>query len=395
MSITFSRTDTSLLGRWWWTVDRWSLAALMLLVGIGAALMLAASPAVANRIGLDSFHFVTRQMMFLGPALLVVAAVSMLSPVGVRRIGILGFGAALVLTAATLLFSPEIKGATRWLYLGPLSLQPSEFLKPTFAVVTAWVFATQRQGHDRQGQVRQGSASRRGGSALGSYSGDAVAVLLLGIVMALLLLQPDFGMALVVASVWCAQYFIAGMALWLIAAAGILAIGGLLAAYTLLPHVASRIDRFMDPAGHENYQIDRAMDAFAAGGFFGRGPGEGSVKDVLPDAHTDFVFAVAGEEFGLLLCLGIVGVFGFIVLRGYARLMQEENLFVVLAAAGLFTQFGLQAAINIGVNLHLLPTKGMTLPFVSYGGSSLLALAMAMGMALALTRSRPGLGGMP
>lgn len=381
MSITFSRTDTSLLGRWWWTVDRWSLAALMLLVGIGAALMLAASPAVANRIGLDGFHFVSRQMMFLGPAMLLLVAVSMLSPVGIRRIGVIGFGLALAMTAATLVLSPEIKGATRWLYLGPFSLQPSEFLKPTFAVVTAWIFAAHRQD----------VSGRAGGWA----SGDAVAMLLLGCVIGLLLLQPDFGMALVVAAVWCAQYFIAGMALWLIAAAAILAIGGLLAAYTLLPHVASRIDRFLDPAGHENYQIDRAMDAFAAGGFFGRGPGEGSVKDVLPDAHTDFVFAVAGEEFGLLLCLAIVMVFGFIVLRGYARLMQEENLFVVLAAAGLFTQFGLQAAINIGVNLRLLPTKGMTLPFVSYGGSSLLALALAMGMALALTRRRPGLGGMP
>lgn len=384
MSMTFPRTDTSLLGRWWWTVDRWSLAALLLLAAIGSALIMAASPAVAHRIGLDSFHFVSRQFMFMVPALLLVIAVSMLSPVMVRRVGAIGFVGALLLTAATLFLSPEVKGATRWLYLGPLSLQPSEFLKPTFAVVTAWMFAIQRQGsHLRPGPEVQG----------GRFPGDAAAVLLLALVLAVLLLQPDFGMALVVAAVWCAQYFVAGMALWLIAAAGIIAIGGFLAAYTLLPHVASRIDRFLDPAGHENYQIERAMDAFASGGFFGRGPGEGEVKHVLPDAHTDFVFAVAGEEFGLLLCLALVGVFGFIVLRGYARLMREENLFVVLAATGLFTQFGLQAVINIGVNLRLLPTKGMTLPFVSYGGSSLLALALAMGMALALTRERPGLGG--
>ncbi|MEQ8347601.1 MAG: putative peptidoglycan glycosyltransferase FtsW [Sneathiellaceae bacterium] len=381
MTVTFSRTDTSMLGRWWWTVDRWSLAALLLLIGIGAALILAASPAVAHRIGLGSFHFVSRQFMFLVPALVVVLCVSMLSPVMVRRLGALGFAAALLLTAATLVLSPEVKGATRWLYLGPLSLQPSEFLKPTFAVVAAWMFAAQRQN----------PAGRQGGQ--GRFHGDAAAVLLLGVVLALLLMQPDVGMAMVVAAVWCAQYFVAGMALWLIATAAILAIGGFLAAYTLLPHVAGRIDRFLDPAGHENYQIERAMDAFAAGGFFGRGPGEGEVKDVLPDAHTDFVFAVAGEEFGLVLCLAIVGVFGFIVLRGYGRLMREENLFVVLAATGLFTQFGMQAAINIGVNLRLLPTKGMTLPFVSYGGSSLLALALGMGMALALTRRRPGLGG--
>ncbi|MFC3227886.1 FtsW/RodA/SpoVE family cell cycle protein [Marinibaculum pumilum] len=382
MSVTFSRTDTSLLGRWWWTVDRWSLAALLVLVGVGAALILAASPAVAHRIGLESFHFVTRQFMFMVPALAVVLCISMLSPLQVRRLGALGFAVALLLTAATLVLSPEVKGATRWLYLGPLSLQPSEFLKPTFAVVTAWMFALHRQD--------PGGA---GGPAGRHFPGDAAAILLLALVVGLLLLQPDVGMTIVIAAVWCAQYFVAGMALWLIAAAAIVAIGGFLAAYTLLPHVANRIDRFLDPAGHENYQIEKAMDAFSAGGFFGRGPGEGEVKDVLPDAHTDFVFAVAGEEFGLLLCLVIVAVFGFIVLRGYARLMREENLFVVLAATGLFTQFGLQAAINIGVNLRLLPTKGMTLPFVSYGGSSLLALALAMGMALALTRRRPGLGG--
>ena len=217
---------------------------------------------------------------------------------------------------------------------------------------------------------------------------------LCALVVGLLLLQPDLGMAVVVCAVWLAQFFIAGLPIVFVLALGGLGLAGIFGAYLVFPHVASRIDKFIDPANKENYQIERAMEAFATGGVWGRGPGEGAVKSVLPDAHTDFIFAVAGEEFGLFACLFIVGIFAFIVLRCFSRLMTESNLFVLLAAAGLTTQFGLQAVINIGVNLHLLPTKGMTLPFISYGGSSLLALAFAMGMLLALTRWRPDSGAM-
>jgi cell division protein FtsW len=364
-----SRTDTSIVGRWWWTIDRWTVAAIALLVAVGGVLTLAASPAVAHRIGLSNFHFVVRQVIFLLPALALMFAVSLMEPRGVRRLAVVVFVGSIIMMALTLVIGMEVKGARRWIYIAGLSLQPSEFVKPSFAVVAAWMFAESRKGQ--------------------GFPGRTAAILLYALVMAILLKQPDIGMALVVTAVWFAQFFFAGLPMILVFGLGAVALGGIAGAYALFPHVAARIDKFRDPAQHENYQIERAMEAFAQGGLFGRGPGEGSVKSVLPDAHTDFIFAVAGEEYGLLLCLAIVLVFAFIVLRGLARLLQEHDLFVVLAGAGLLTQFGLQAAINIGVNLHLLPTKGMTLPFISYGGSSLLALALGMGMALALTRRRP------
>ena len=372
MSI-LSRTDNSVVGRWWWTVDRWTIAALGLLIALGGVLTLAASPAVANRIGLTNFHFVIRQVVFLAPAVLLMFAVSLLSPVNIRRLAVLVLIGGLCLMAFTLVAGVEVKGARRWIYLGGLSLQPSEFIKPSFAVVAAWMFAEAKKSN--------------------GVPGNLIAIALYGVVMGLLLKQPDIGMAVVVTAVWGAQFFVAGLPMLLVGGLGIFAVGGLAGAYALFPHFAARIDKFRDPAGHENYQIDRAMEAFASGGLFGRGPGEGAVKSVLPDAHTDFIFAVAGEEYGLLLCLLIIGIFAFIVLRGMARVLQENNLFVLLAATGLLTQFGLQAVINIGVNLHLLPTKGMTLPFISYGGSSLIALALGMGMMLGLTRIRPqGMG---
>jgi cell division protein FtsW len=372
--ITLSRTDTSIVGRWWWTVDRWTLIALGVLIAIGGVLTLAASPAVAERIHLDQFHFVRRQIVYLLPALALMFAVSLLSPLWVRRLAALGFFAFFGLMILTLVAGSEIKGAHRWLYLGGLSLQPSEFVKPCFAVLAAWMFAEQRRTN--------------------GFPGNAIAAILFGAVIAVLLLQPDVGMALVVSTVWFAQFFIAGLPILLVAGCVVLGLAGVAGAYVLLPHVASRIDRFLDPSGGgDNYQIERAMQAFHTGGLFGRGPGEGSVKSVLPDAHTDFIFAVAGEEYGLFLCLAIVGLFTFIVLRCFSRMLTENNLFIVLAGSGLITQFGLQAIINIGVNLRLMPTKGMTLPFISYGGSSLLALALGMGMLLALTRSRPTIGG--
>lgn len=366
--IALSRTDRSVVGHWWWTVDRWLLAAIASLIGLGLMLVLAASPAVANRIGLGDFHFVQRQVTFLVPAIFVMAGVSMLSPLWVRRLAVVTFAGALFLVLLTLFIGPEIKGATRWLYIGGLSLQPSEFLKPSFAVVAAWMFSEQHKGQ--------------------GFPGHAVSVALFVLVVGLLLMQPDVGMTLVVTAVWLAQFFLAGLPMLLVILCGLLGAAAIGGAYFFFPHVASRVDRFMDPAAGENYQIERAMQAFGAGGLFGTGPGEGAIKRVLPDAHTDFIFAVAGEEFGLLLIVVIVALFAFIVLRGFARLMNETNLFVMLAGAGLVTQFGLQAFINMGVNMHLLPTKGMTLPFISYGGSSLLALALGLGMFLALTRKR-------
>lgn len=370
--ISLRRTDTSIIGRWWWTVDRWLLAAIALLIAIGAVLTLAASPSVAGRLGLPSFHFVQRQFLLLAPALGIMFLVSLLDPRGVRRLALAVLAAALVMTVATLFMGDEVKGAQRWIYLGSLSLQPSELLKPALAVMTAWLLAEWRKNT--------------------GFPGHWLSVAATALVTLLLLAQPDVGMALLVLAVWFAQVFLAGMSMALVGLGLGLGVAGLFGAYAVFPHVANRIDRFIDPAGRDTYQIDRAMDAFRTGGLTGRGPGEGAVKSVLPDAHTDFIFAVAGEEFGLWLCIVIIGVFAFVVLRGFSRLLAENNLFNLLAAGGLITQFGLQAVINIGVNLRLLPTKGMTLPFISYGGSSLLALALGMGMILSLTRSRPDLG---
>jgi len=358
--------EASVVGRWWLTVDRWLLAALGVLIGVGAVLILAASPPVAERIGLDSFHFARRQIMLLPIAFAIIFSVSLLTPLGVRRLGTVGFVVALALVGATLAFGPEIKGAKRWLHLPGFSLQPSEFLKPCFAIVAAWMFAERHR--------------------ISGFPGFTIATLVYGVVIGALLAQPDVGMAVVVSAIWGAQFFMAGLPfVWIVILAA-LAVGGAIGAYMMFPHVAQRVDLFLDPGKGDRYQVDRAMEAFQSGGLLGRGPGEGVVKLVLPDAHTDFIFAVAGEEFGLIVCLGLLGLFAFIVLRGMARLIDTRDYFVLLATAGLLVQFGLQSIINIGVNLHLMPTKGMTLPFVSYGGSSLLALALGMGMVLALTR---------
>ncbi|HEY1721860.1 MAG TPA: putative peptidoglycan glycosyltransferase FtsW [Magnetospirillaceae bacterium] len=367
---TFGRTDTSVIGRWWWTVDRWTLAALCALVAIGAILILAASPAVAERIGADHLHFVRRQFIFIPPALATVMAVSLLPPIWIRRLGAIGFIGALLLMALTLVVGDEIKGATRWINFAGLSIQPSEFAKPAFAVAIAWMLAEHRLRVDFPGRA----------IALGCYLATA----------ALLLLQPDVGMTLVVSAVAFIEFFLAGLPMTWVLLAIILGLCGLVGAYFTFAHVQMRIDHFLNPSTGEGFQVQTALRAFHSGGLFGRGPGEGRVKEILPDAHTDFIMAVAGEEFGLLLCLAVVGLFAFIVLRGFSRTLATENLFVLLATSGLLTQFGLQAVINLASTLHLMPTKGMTLPFISYGGSSTLALALGMGMVLALTRKRYG-----
>jgi cell division protein FtsW len=363
-----SRADTSTLGRWWWTIDRWTLAALLALVGFGYVMMLAASPAVAERIGASSRNmFFVRQIVYLAAATALMVAVSMLSIRQVRLLGWVGLVVSLLMVAATLVMGVEIKGARRWLSLPALgSVQPSEFLKPCFAIVAAWLIA-------------EGKVNRRYGATL-------LAVVLYLAIAALLKSQPDIGMLLVITAVFFAQFFVAGLNLFFVGLVGALGIAGAGMAYTLFPHVQSRVQRFLDPASGDNYQVTVALEAFGNGGLLGRGPGEGRVKNVLPDAHADFVFAVAGEEFGIALLLVILSIFGFVVLRGLVRLLGETDLFITLAAAGLLTQFGLQAFVNMASSLHLIPTKGMTLPFVSYGGSSVLAIALGMGMLLALTR---------
>jgi cell division protein FtsW len=363
-----SRADTSLLGRWWWTVDRWTLFAIGVLIGFGYVMMLSASPAVAERIGQSRDLFLLKQVGFLSLAGMIVVAVSLLSPRNVRRLSLIGCVIALLLTALTLVKGVEIKGARRWIALPGMTIQPSEFLKPCFAVVTAWLLA-------------EGRRSRR-------LPGVLAACVLFVPVAALLKAQPDVGMLIVVTAVFLAQLYFGGLNLILVG----IGMGGMagagFAAYFIFPHVQSRVARFLDPSVGDHYQVTTALEAFGNGGLLGRGPGEGRVKDILPDAHADFVYAVAGEEFGMLLCLLILGVFAFVVTRGLLRLREEDDLFVVLAAAGLVTSFGLQAFVNMASSLHLIPTKGMTLPFISYGGSSVLAIALGMGMLLALTRRR-------
>ena len=363
-----SRADTSVLGRWWWTVDRWTLLAVGALIGFGYIMMLAASPAVAERIHVSRDTFIAKQVVFLALAGAVVVGTSLLSPRGVRRLALIGCAVAILLTAMTLVSGVEIKGARRWIALPGMSLQPSEFLKPCFAVVTAWLLS-------------EGARTRR-------FPGRVIACAIFAVIALLLKSQPDMGMLSVVLAVFFAQLFVGGLNLGLVGLAGGGVVAAAVAAYSFFPHVRSRVTRFLDPASGDSYQVNTALEAFANGGLLGRGPGEGRVKDVLPDAHADFVFAVMGEEFGLVICLLVLGIFGFIVLRGLLRLLAEQDLFIVLAATGLVTSFGLQSFVNMASSLHLIPTKGMTLPFVSYGGSSVIAIALGIGMLLALTRRR-------
>jgi cell division protein FtsW len=367
---TLSRADNSMLGRWWWTVDRWTLGAIGTLIGFGYIMMLAASPAVAERIGSSRDLFILKQVFFLAGAATIVVAVSLLSPRSIRRLAIIGCIIALILTAATMVVGVEIKGARRWISLPGLSVQPSEFLKPCFAIVAAWL-------------ISEGRRTPR-------FPGRVLAIGIFLMIALLLKSQPDVGMLAVITAVFFAQLYVAGLNVIMVGI-GMLGFGGAsVAAYLFFPHVQKRVETFLHPGNGigGDYQPRTALEAFGNGGLLGRGPGEGRVKDVLPDAHADFVFAVAGEEFGMIVCLIIVGVFAFIVLRGMLRLLKEHDMFIVLSCTGLVTGFGLQAFINMASSLQLIPTKGMTLPLISYGGSSALAVALGMGMLLALTRRR-------
>ena len=354
---------------WWWTVDKWLLAAVLALILGGVILSLAASPPVATRIGLDPFHFFNRHVMFLLPSFMVLIAVSFLSPRQIRRTALFVFAVSIALIVATLLLGPEVKGSRRWITLVGVNIQASESAKPAFVVIAAWLFAESTKRPE--------------------MPATSMALVLLMMLVSLLVMEPDFGQTMLILMVWGALFFIAGMRMiWVVGLAGAAA-AGLFGAYLFVPHVAGRIKRFMNPASGDTFQVDTAMEAFWNGGWFGLGPGEGIAKRSLPDSHTDFVFAVAAEEFGIILCLALVALFAFVVIRTLTRAYATEDMFSRFAASGLAILFGVQAAINMSVNLQLIPAKGMTLPFISYGGSSIVSLAYGVGMMLALTRQRP------
>lgn len=368
--IYYDRTNRSALAEWWWTSDRWLFATVSFLMFAGVLLGMAASPAIAEKLHYDTFHFVSRQIVFALLALSVMMLVSLLRVRDIRRLSLLGFLGGLALMGMALAFGVEVKGAHRWLDFGPLSVQPSEFTKPAFVILCAACLAQWHQ--------------------TGKLAGLIAGCVLYGAFVGMLILQPDFGQTLLVTATFGAMLFFAGISLWIIGIFVGAGMGAGVLAYFLLPHVQSRIDRFLNPDSGDTYQVDRAMAALHNGGFLGVGPGEGTVKASIPDAHTDFILAVVGEEFGLIACIFLAMVFCFLVLRALHRSLQCPDSFSQIAAAGLAVMLGLQAVINMAVNLQLMPAKGMTLPFISYGGSSVLALALTVGCLIALTRKRPG-----
>ena len=362
----FSRTDRSFLGRWWWTVDRGLLAAFLALAVLGVILVASASPAVAERIGLEPYHFLKRHLVMLLPALLLMLGVSMLEPRQLWRLASLLFVASLCAMVAVLFTGMEIKGAQRWLHVAGLSIQPSEFAKPAFAICAAWFMALQKKREN--------------------FPGNRVAAGLYLAYISLLLLQPDLGMTVIVTSLWAAQIFLAGFPFRLLIIFVAVAAIGLGTAYLAFDHVHSRINRFLDPESGDNYQVERSLEAFQNGGMFGTGPGQGTVKLTIPDAHADFIFAVGAEELGFIFTAVLMALYGFIVVRGFRPGMQSDDIFPVLAVGGLLTMLGLQATVHMGSALNVLPAKGMTLPFISYGGSSILSVGFTAGAILCLTR---------
>ncbi|MDX5331845.1 MAG: putative lipid II flippase FtsW [Caulobacteraceae bacterium] len=367
----FSRSDRSPLGVWWWTTDRWLLGAVAVLIGLGILLSFAASPAAAARMNVgDPFHFALRQCVFAVVGASVLIGVSMLEVRHVRRLAFFIYIGAILLMIALPFLGHSAKGATRWVEFAGFTLQPSEFMKPALIVLVAWMFA--------EGQKGEG------------VPGVTIAFCLYGVSVLLLLIQPDVGQTVLITVAFGAAFWMAGVPLSWVMILGAVALLGLGSTYFLFSHVADRVNRFLSPEAADTFQVDRAAEAIAAGGLFGRGPGEGVMKRHVPDLHTDFVYSVAAEEYGLVFSLIVISLFALIVTRGLYRSLKLSNPFEQVAAAGLFVMVGQQAIINMAVNLNMMPTKGMTLPFISYGGSSLIASGLTLGMALALTRRRPG-----
>jgi len=347
-------------------MDKTLLICISILIFLGIVLTFSASPAVATRIGFGNYHFIKRHLFFAPIAYFVMIAFSMQKLKTIRRAALIGYVLAMGLMVLTLFFGEANKGASRWLIVFGFSLQPSEFVKPLFIVTAAWLFDGQRQNPE--------------------FPGNYISMALFFVTAGLILRQPDIGMAVVVTAVWGFQFFLSGMPILLIALAAIAMVVALVGAYFIFPHFQTRIHQFLASGDDLSYQVKKSLEAFQSGNLFGRGPGEGIVRSSIPDAHTDFIYAVAGEEYGVFLCLTIVLLYAIIVIRSMILSCKDNNLFIILSASGLAVSFGLQSIINMASTLHLIPTKGMTLPFISYGGSSIVATAIGMGMLLAITR---------
>jgi cell division protein FtsW len=365
----FARDRKTPIAEWWWTIDKQLLSALILLMAVGMVLSFAASPPVAERLGLTPWHFIIRHAMFDLLALPVLLVTSFLTHRQARFMALAVLCVSIVLLWLTLKLGVEVKGAKRWVSFAGNTIQPSEFVKPAYAVIAAWLFSESMQ--------KRGVLPR------------LIATAIMFSIVGGLLLQPDIGQTALVLSTWAALLFLSGISWFLIIGLAGIGVGGLFGAYYVFPHFAKRIDSFLNPEGGNTYQVDKALNSLLEGGWFGRGPGESLAKKVIPDAHADYVFSAAAGEFGILFCLCLVALIVFIVVRALSGAQQQQTLYARLAVSTLAVQFGLQCAINLAVNLNLIPPKGMTLPFVSYGGTSTIAIAFGMGLMLALTRKRP------
>jgi cell division protein FtsW len=370
---TYGRSDTSAVGRWFWEIDKVLLLLIAMLIGIGLIAVAAASPAAGERysggnVRFSELHYFYRQIFWIGISMPVMIAISMMSRDRARRFSLIGAGIFLVLLAAVPFIGEEKNGAVRWIQFGIGQVQPSEFLKPFYVVLLAWLLSLKE--NDKSLPV------------------FTVAGLLLGAVAVLLMMQPDFGSTIIFGCVWIAMLALAGLNLRILGILGAVGVVAVILAYFFYPVATVRIDGFLFGEG-DNFQVENAMRTLTAGGLFGMGPGAGTRKFGLPEPHTDYIFSVIGEEFGLIACLAIALLYLTIVARVLIKLLDEENSFAILAAAGLVIEFGLQALINMAVNVQIAPSKGMTLPFISYGGSSMLALSIGMGLLLAFTRRNP------
>ena len=353
---------------WWWGIDRTNFVAILALMIFGVVAVSLGSSAVAKTYSVDHYYFAKKQLVFILMAIPLMASISFLSEKGVKRLGIIILLLAITGLVLTFFMGVDVKGAKRWVYIGGLSVQPTEFLKPSLTIVTALLLSTAKFDDLKRNFF--------------------ISVGIIGTLAGLILLQPDFSMFLVLASVWFAQVVMSGIPFVWVFLLSTLGLGVVSGAYFLLPHVRSRVERFLDPSSGDSYQVDQARDAILSGGLLGRGPGEGVVKQHLPDAHTDFIFAVIAEEFGIIICLMLLLMFAFIIFRGFQKVAESDSSFVLLAGNGLLLLFSLQVLINMGVVLNIVPTTGMTLPFISYGGSSTISMAIIMGFVFALTRIR-------